>query len=162
MSQADACTSQAYALPHDITDWRMQLLHGLCCFDFVLDIPLSPATFLGMFLLCYSVWCPLIPLFPVAWVWRLFSLSFFDVYGLIHKFVEPKHSGHSNINLEKNNFLLLYFNHDLSGLTLTKFIHSSHCHLTVCHGVAEIKAEHHWPIKSQPNFGFKNFLMNTP
>jgi len=22
----------------------MQLLHGLCCFDFVLDIPLSPAT----------------------------------------------------------------------------------------------------------------------
>jgi hypothetical protein len=22
----------------------MQLLHGLCCYDFVLDIPLSPAT----------------------------------------------------------------------------------------------------------------------
>jgi hypothetical protein len=22
----------------------MQLLHGLCCFDFALDIPLSPAT----------------------------------------------------------------------------------------------------------------------
>jgi len=22
----------------------MQLLHGLCCFDFVLDIPLPPAT----------------------------------------------------------------------------------------------------------------------
>jgi hypothetical protein len=31
-------------LPHDITGQCMQLLHGLCCFDFVLDIPLPPAT----------------------------------------------------------------------------------------------------------------------
>ncbi len=27
-----------HELPHDITGWCMQLLHGLCCFDFVLDI----------------------------------------------------------------------------------------------------------------------------
>jgi hypothetical protein len=27
-------------LPHDITGRCMQLLHELCCFDFVLDIPL--------------------------------------------------------------------------------------------------------------------------
>jgi hypothetical protein len=33
-----------HALPHDVTDRCMQLLHGLCCFDFVSDIPLSPAT----------------------------------------------------------------------------------------------------------------------
>ncbi len=49
-SLADACTSQAYALhvlhalPHDVTGRYMQLLHGLCYFDFILDIPLSPAT----------------------------------------------------------------------------------------------------------------------
>jgi len=45
MSQADTCTSQAYAcIAHDITDWCMRLLHGLCCFDFVSDIPLSLST----------------------------------------------------------------------------------------------------------------------
>jgi hypothetical protein len=33
-----------HGLPHDITGQCMQLLHGLCCFDFVSDIPLSPAT----------------------------------------------------------------------------------------------------------------------
>jgi hypothetical protein len=98
----------------------------------------------------------------VRWYGPLFSLSFFDVYGLLHKFAEPKHSGYSNINLEKNNFMLFSLNSHLSGLTLTKFIHSADCHLTDCHGVAEIKAEHHWPIKSQPNFCFKNFLMSTP
>jgi hypothetical protein len=49
MSQAIACISQAYAciyyiaLPHDITGQCMQLLHGLCCFDFVSDIPLPTA-----------------------------------------------------------------------------------------------------------------------
>jgi hypothetical protein len=32
------------ALPNDVTGQCMQLLHGLCCFDFVSDIPLSPAT----------------------------------------------------------------------------------------------------------------------
>ncbi len=36
-----ACTA---CIAHDITGQCMQLLHGLCCFDFVSDIPLSPAT----------------------------------------------------------------------------------------------------------------------
>jgi hypothetical protein len=38
------CMHELHALPHDITGQCMQLLHGLCCFDFVSDIPLSPAT----------------------------------------------------------------------------------------------------------------------
>ncbi len=29
------------ALPHEVTSRCMQLLHGLCCFDFILDIPYS-------------------------------------------------------------------------------------------------------------------------
>jgi len=33
-----------HALLHDVTGQCMHLLHGLCCFDFVLDILLSPAT----------------------------------------------------------------------------------------------------------------------
>ncbi len=33
-----------HALPHDIRGRCMQLLHELCRFDFVLNIPLSPAT----------------------------------------------------------------------------------------------------------------------
>jgi hypothetical protein len=32
---------------HDVTGWCMQLLHGLGCFNFVLDIPLPPATLIG-------------------------------------------------------------------------------------------------------------------
>ncbi len=32
------------AFPQDATGRCMQLLHGLCCFDFVSDIPLSPST----------------------------------------------------------------------------------------------------------------------
>jgi hypothetical protein len=44
------CMHVLHALPHGITGQSMQLLHGLCCFDFVLDIPLSPAT-----LICYPV-----------------------------------------------------------------------------------------------------------
>jgi hypothetical protein len=38
------CMHVLHALPHDVTGQYMQLLHGLCCFDFVSDIPLSPAT----------------------------------------------------------------------------------------------------------------------
>ncbi len=33
-----------HALPHDVTGQCMQLLYELCCFDFVSDMPLSPAT----------------------------------------------------------------------------------------------------------------------
>jgi hypothetical protein len=33
-----------HALPHNVTGRCMQLLHGLCCFVFVSDIPLPPAT----------------------------------------------------------------------------------------------------------------------
>jgi hypothetical protein len=33
-----------HALPHDITGRCMQLLHGLCCFDFISDILIPPAT----------------------------------------------------------------------------------------------------------------------
>ncbi len=33
-----------HALPHNVTGRCMQLLNRLCCFDFVSDIPLSPAT----------------------------------------------------------------------------------------------------------------------
>ncbi len=33
-----------HALPHDVTGRCMQLLHGLCCFYFISDIPLSPGT----------------------------------------------------------------------------------------------------------------------
>jgi hypothetical protein len=36
-----ACTA---CIAHGVTAQCMQLLHGLCCFDFTLDIPLSPAT----------------------------------------------------------------------------------------------------------------------
>ncbi len=38
------CMHVLHALPHDITGRCMQLLHMLCCFNFVSDIPLSPAT----------------------------------------------------------------------------------------------------------------------
>jgi hypothetical protein len=38
------CMHVLHALHHDVTGWCMQWLHGLCCFDFVSDIPLSPAT----------------------------------------------------------------------------------------------------------------------
>jgi hypothetical protein len=49
MSQAAACTSQAYACMYCMHCPMMsqadawQLLHGLSCFDFIFDIPLSPA-----------------------------------------------------------------------------------------------------------------------
>ncbi len=42
MSECTAC------MPRDVTGRCMQLLHGLCCFDFVSDIPLSPATLIVM------------------------------------------------------------------------------------------------------------------
>jgi hypothetical protein len=38
------CMHVLHALPHDVTGQCMQLLHGLCCVDFVLDIPLPLAT----------------------------------------------------------------------------------------------------------------------
>ncbi len=38
------CMHILHALHHDIIGQCMQLLHGLCCFDFVSDLPLSPAT----------------------------------------------------------------------------------------------------------------------
>ena len=38
------CMHVLHALPHDVTGQCMQLLRGLCCFDFILDIPLPPAT----------------------------------------------------------------------------------------------------------------------
>jgi hypothetical protein len=41
------CMHVLHALSHDVTGRCMQLLHGLYCFDFVLDIPLSPATLIG-------------------------------------------------------------------------------------------------------------------
>ncbi len=44
-----------YALPHDITGQCMQLLHGLCCFDFDSDIPLSLANLRA----CTVLFCPL-------------------------------------------------------------------------------------------------------
>jgi hypothetical protein len=40
MHLTGVCMHVLHALPHDITNWGMQLLHGLCCFDFVSDIPL--------------------------------------------------------------------------------------------------------------------------
>jgi hypothetical protein len=49
-SQADACTLQAYVCMycmHCLLQSQADacsLLHGLCCFDFILDILLSPAT----------------------------------------------------------------------------------------------------------------------
>ncbi len=38
------CIHALHALPHDVTDQFMHLLHGLCCFDYDWDIPLCPAT----------------------------------------------------------------------------------------------------------------------
>jgi hypothetical protein len=34
------CSKCMHALPHDVTDWCMKFLHGLCCFDFISYIPL--------------------------------------------------------------------------------------------------------------------------
>ncbi len=39
-----SCIHALHVLPHDISERCMQLLHGLCCINFILDIPLSPAT----------------------------------------------------------------------------------------------------------------------
>jgi hypothetical protein len=39
MHLTDLCIHVLHALPHDITGRFMQLLHGLCCSDFVSDIP---------------------------------------------------------------------------------------------------------------------------
>jgi hypothetical protein len=36
-----SCTA---CIAHDVTGQWMQLVHGLCCFDFVADIPLSQTT----------------------------------------------------------------------------------------------------------------------
>ncbi len=37
-------TGPWYHCSQDVICWCMQLLHGLCCFNFVTDIPLPPAT----------------------------------------------------------------------------------------------------------------------
>ncbi len=52
-SQADAChmcMQQPCYSHHGVTGWCMQLLNGLCCFDFILDIP---------FLQLLCKWCRL-------------------------------------------------------------------------------------------------------
>ncbi len=35
------CMHEQHAFPYDVTD---QCMYGLCCFGFVSDMPLSPAT----------------------------------------------------------------------------------------------------------------------
>ena len=35
------CMHAQHTLPNDITGPCMQLLHGLCCFDFISDIPID-------------------------------------------------------------------------------------------------------------------------
>jgi hypothetical protein len=39
------CMHVLHVLPNDVKGQCMQLLHRVCCFDFVSYIPLSPATF---------------------------------------------------------------------------------------------------------------------
>jgi hypothetical protein len=48
MHLTSLCMHVLHELLHDVTGQCMQLLHGLCCFDFILDIPLSAATLISM------------------------------------------------------------------------------------------------------------------
>jgi len=71
-----------HALPHDVTGWCMQLLHWICYFDFVSDIPLSPATLLTIDKFG-EMWCAFI------WQWKnTFSTISLIIEGISEKVLQ--------------------------------------------------------------------------